>query len=121
MSIYGPKVVTVSDETQTLVLTVSNAAVLCSNGPCNPAAADKDFGGDFLLTIRRVGLEVEAAEFFSQSVVNNKVTFMFGAILSQLLRGRYHAVLSTNGVGVDSFELALTDTAPAIVHVKTSV
>ena len=121
MSIYGAPVVTVSDETQMLVLTVANAAVLCSNGPCNPAADDKNFGGDFVLTIRRIGLEVEAAEFFSQSVVNNKVTFMFGAILSQLLRGRYYAVLSTNGRAVDSFELALTDTAPAIVHVKTTV
>ena len=27
----------------------------------------------------------------------------------------------TNGQAVDSFELALTDTAPAIVHVKTTV
>lgn len=121
MSIYGAPVVTVSDETQMLVLTVANAAVLCSNGPCNPTTVERDFVGEFTLTIRRIGLEVEAAEFFSQSVVNNKITFMFGLILGQLLRGRYHAVLSTNGQAVDSFELALTDTAPAIVHVKTTV
>lgn len=121
MNIYGPNVVVVSTDSQSLVLTLQNAAARCATLPCNPAAADTPPSGDYVLYISRIGLGLDAAEFFSQSVVGDRITFAFGSLLSQLNIGRYRATLQQNGKDLDYFELELARVGPVIAHFKTTV
>ena len=120
-SIYGPRVVVVSTDTTELYLTVQNAAERCTSLPCNPTAADTSPAGDYVLRIERAGLGLDAAEFFSQSVVGDRIKFAFGTLLSQLNIGRYFAMLQHNGNTIDRFEIELSRVGPMIVHFQTKV
>ena len=121
-SIYGPNVVLITDETKSLVLTLQNRATNCTDLPCNPAVNDDPPTGEFTLKMQRFGTAVPgAAEFYSQLVEGNRVTFQFGSLMMGLPRGRYAAQLEQNNVVLTTFEIQLADTGNDIIHVKTTV
>jgi hypothetical protein len=121
MSIYGAPLPAISQDTGKLILALHRASVDCPDNDCNPTASDLTLSGSYRLRISRIGDNCSAAEFYSQKLDKNKVTFEFGDLIPQLKPGRYNAELFQGTDFLSEFELQLTEAVDFVINASTTV